>query len=52
MPKDRKSNKEAKKHAVLTLKEKRAAKRSKAGESEVLTNILASRKWRSHTHLC
>lgn len=44
MPKDRKSNKESKKRSVLTLKEKRAAKKAKAAEPDFLDKIVASRK--------
>jgi len=38
MPKNRKSNKEAKKKPILTMKEKRAAKKSKNEEIVFLVN--------------
>ena len=44
MPKNRKSNKEAKKKPILTMKEKRAAKKSKNDEIVFLFNDKTARR--------
>ena len=44
MPKSRKSNKEAKKQPAMTMKEKRAAKKSKAEEKNVMGSESAARR--------
>ena len=44
MPKNRKSNKEAKKKPIMTMKEKRAAKKSKNEEVVFLINDNTARR--------
>jgi hypothetical protein len=44
MPKNRKSNKEAKKKPLMTMKEKRAAKKSKNEENVFLVNENTARR--------
>ena len=44
MSKNRKSNKEGKKKPIMTLKEKRAAKKSKSEENAFLVNDNSPRK--------
>ena len=44
MPKNRKSNREAKKEPALTMKEKRSAKKAKQSESTFSVNPTTARK--------
>jgi hypothetical protein len=44
MPKNRKSNKEAKKKPLMTMKEKRVAKKSKGEENVFLVNDNTARR--------